>query len=178
MPRHPPCALKNLPHDHRTHRPTTTTTGPLPRGKDPLPAALGGDQSRTQAPQPPPRRPKTTPATAAAPVLKMLASTIQFSNNNPHTPHSRAGATTIRPSPPPAGRREPKTQHHPPRTHHPSTTAPARGPAAQEPVRPGRGLLSQDPTVRHGPLLHRYVPHRSTTTTTTGTTRKPAVSGY
>jgi len=117
--------------------------------------------------------PPKGPPSAAAPVLKMLASTIQFSNNNPHTPHSRAGVTTTRPSPPPAGRREPKTHHHPPRTHHPSTTAPARGPAAQEPVRPGRGLLSQDPTVRHGPLLHRYVPHRSTTTTTTGATRIP-----
>ena len=39
MPRHPPCALKNLPHDHRTHRPATTGGNP--------PQLTGGDQSRT-----------------------------------------------------------------------------------------------------------------------------------
>jgi hypothetical protein len=117
MPRHPPCALKNLPHDHRTHRPTTTTTGPLPPGEGPA-ARSTGRRSITNSGTTTNRHPPKGPPSAVAPVLKMLASTIQFSNNNPHTPHSRAEVTTIRPSPPPAGRREPKTSHHPPRTHH------------------------------------------------------------
>ena len=63
----------------------------------------------------------------------MLASTIQFSNNNPHTLHT----DDLRPPKgprPPAGRRE--TRHNTP-----TTQAKTRG----------RGLLSQDPIVHHGP---------------------------
>lgn len=80
------------------HTDTTTTTPPEGARQQYL-----GDQSRTlpHTPTPPPKgqRGKHTG------VLKMLASTIQFSNNNPHTPHNRWGPVED-------SLREPSTHHH------------------------------------------------------------------
>jgi hypothetical protein len=126
MPRHPPCALKNLPHDHRTHRYHHHHT---PQGGT---AAVSRRSITNTAPQPTRHTPRkgSDARLLAAPVLKMLASTIQFSNNNPHTLHT-GGSTPAKGTRPPAGRREPRH----------NTPTPTRG----------RGLLSQDPIVRHGP---------------------------
>ncbi len=176
MPRHPPCALKNLPHDHRTHRPATTTStappAPPPEGSstsatDAL-AVPGGDQSRTPRTTP---RPTTEAATQGhgTGVLKMLASTIQFSNNNPHTPHpgvlggprTPKGTSTRPPHRWSAGTISEPTHPRtpPPGHHHPH----GRGRQQHRQRQSTRTLLSQDPTVRHGPHPHRHGPHRSTT---------------
>lgn len=69
------------------HTDTTTTT---PQGAR---QRYLGDQSRTRHHNPPdhhllPSREEAAAQIIAAPVLKMLASTIQFSNNNPHTLHT------------------------------------------------------------------------------------------
>ena len=57
MPRHPPCALKNLPHDHRTHRYHHHHTPERARQR------YLGDQSRTRHHNPP----DTPPAKGATP---------------------------------------------------------------------------------------------------------------
>ena len=83
----------------------------------------------------------------------MLASTIQFSNNNPHTLHT--GGSTPYEGDTTTGR-TPGTQ-----TQHP------------HPHQRGRGLLSQDPIVRHGPhpppdrSLFHHPHHRNPTGSTT-----------
>ena len=68
-----------------TEHTDTTTTTPHKEARQ----RYLGDQSRTRhhnPPDTPPERGATR--IIAAPVLKMLASTIQFSNNNPHTLHT------------------------------------------------------------------------------------------
>ena len=67
MPRHPPCALHSLSQQRQnnTHQPTPQSQG----------------RRQTQLAQPPPRREGIGLAT------KMLASTMQISNNNPTNPH-------------------------------------------------------------------------------------------
>jgi hypothetical protein len=115
-----------------------------------------GDQSRTRHHNPPDTPPdpcekEEAVRIIAAPVLKMLASTIQFSNNNPHTLHT--GGNTPYEGDTTTGR-TPGTQ-----TQHP------------HPHQRGRGLLSQDPIVRHGP--HPPPDRFSSTTHTIGTPQGP-----
>jgi hypothetical protein len=146
MPRHPPCALKNLPHDHRTHRYHHHHT---PQGGT---AAVSRRSITNTAPQPTGHTPRkgSDARLLAAPVLKMLASTIQFSNNNPHTLHT-GGSTPGR------------GHDHRQDAGNPDTTPP--------PPPGGRGLLSQDPIVRHGP--HPPPDRFSSTTHTGGTPQGP-----
>ena len=108
MPRHPPCALKNL-------------------------------------------------------TTKMLASTVQFSNNKPKTTHTRQHQ---HPSPPPSGKHGPVYRHArpgrntetptPTHPHQPSTPQPGSNQTSTD--RQMRGLLFQDPTV-----YQRVVSHQSFT---------------
>ena len=146
MPRHPPCALKNLPHDHRTHRYHHHHT---PRGT----AAVSRRSITNTAPQPTRHTPRegSDARLPAAPVLKMLASTIQFSNNNPHTLHT--GGNTPR-----------KGHDHRQDAGNLRHNTPT-------PHQRGRGLLSQDPIVRHGP--HPPPDRFSSTTHTGGTPQGP-----
>jgi hypothetical protein len=146
MPRHPPCALKNLPHDHRTHRYHHHHT---PQGGT---AAVSRRSITNTAPQPTRHTPRkgSDARLLAAPVLKMLASTIQFSNNNPHTLHT-GGSTPGR------------GHDHRQDAGNPDTTPP--------PPPGGRGLLSQDPIVRHGP--HPPPDRFSSTTHPGGTPQGP-----
>ena len=149
MPRHPPCALKNLPHDHRTHRYHHHHT---PTGHGSGISAINHEHgTTTHQTHPRPLREEEAVRLPAAPVLKMLASTIQFSNNNPHTLHT--GGSTPYEGDTTTGR-TPGTQ-----TQHP------------HPHQRGRGLLSQDPIVRHGP--HPPPDRFSSTTHTGGTPQGP-----
>jgi hypothetical protein len=161
MPRHPPCALKNLPHDHRTHRYHHHHT---PQGGT---AAVSRRSITNTAPQPTRHTPpdpcekEEAVRIIAAPVLKMLASTIQFSNNNPHTLHT-------------GGQRPPEKDHdHRQDAGNPDTTPPTtRGKTR------GRGLLSQDPIVRHGPHPPTGTGSRSTADTTHEPKGSPRCSRY
>lgn len=119
MPRHPPCALKNLTITH------TTNTNPKGPATNPQKGPANGHARYTK--------------------FKMLASTMQFSNNNPsqhptHTPHGSTGRhaqENQKPQQPHPTRNKPHTAKKP-RPCNPSTSR----------IQP---LLPQDPTVCHTP---------------------------
>jgi len=96
---------------------------------------------------------------AAAPVLKMLASTIQFSNNNPHTPHTGRISSAAHPR-----RGAPGTSDNTPHHRPPPPGPPRRGTTGD------RDREEEGPVVS-GPNSAPWTPpppdgtHRSTTTT-------------
>ena len=176
MPRHPPYALENLPHDHRTHRPTThpghhhntsPTTGEGPQQHhDRQPAAITNHENVPH--HPPPRRAGTS--TASSRCSRPLYSS-QTTTHTPHTEwdttagHLPARGKRTRTAAPPqgAGTNRNTTPPHPyrPAGERPRNT---RDPHRQH-SKSMKGLLSQDPTVRQGPHQHQQHDQRSTTPT-------------
>ena len=150
MPRHPPCALKNLPHDHRTHRYHHHHT---PTGYGSGISAINHEHgTTTHQTHPQPLREEEAVRLPAAPVLKMLASTIQFSNNNPHTLHT--GGCTPR-----------KGHDHRQDAGNPDTTPPpppkGTGPVVSGPNSAPRTTPTTGPVLFHHP--HRRNPTGPTT---------------
>ena len=148
MPRHPPCALKNLPHDHRTHRYHHHHT---PRGT----AAVSRRSITNTAPQPTRHTPdpcgKRKPSGCLRHLFLRCSRPLYSSQTTTRTPRTLVAAPPERDT---TTGRTPGTQ-----TQHP------------HPHQRGRGLLSQDPIVRHGP--HPPPDQLSSTTHTGGTPQGP-----
>ena len=99
MPRHPPCALVNL----TTNRSSKSTSTNRENHKEPHPRAwIQGLPSKKLLCTAPHTRPDQTADTRLRHPYKMLASTMQFPNNNPVAPATRAPGPksgTARPRP-------------------------------------------------------------------------------
>ncbi len=135
MPRHPPCALKNLPHDHRTHRPTTTTTGPLPPGEGPA-ARSTGRRSITNLRHHNPRRDaRRRPQRLLRHQFLRCSRPLYSSQTTTHTPHTHG--REFRPSGRHRRRRGAGNQRHL-TTHHEPTTPPTTAPRTGDQQRRNR----------------------------------------
>ena len=168
MPRHPPCALKNLPHDHRTHRPAGNHpphTPHHPQGQHDKhdrhhpPAAINHELSH-------PTHDPTGPHTGRA--FLRCSRPLYSSQTTTHTPHTQAGAATRTP-PAPRGAGN-QRQHPPPVQHRDIPPPPPHTGRAAAAIRHGSCTGNEGPVVS-GPNSAPWTSpppdgtHRSTTTT-------------
>ena len=134
MPRHPPCALVNL----TTNRSSKSTSTNRENHKEPHPRAwIQGLPSKKLLCTAPHTRPDQTADTRLRHPYKMLASTMQFPNNNPVAPTTRAPG--------------PKSWNCAAAAMRGTTETTSTRNTAHLRARAPRVLLPQDPTVRQGP---------------------------
>ncbi len=93
MPRHPPCALKNLPHDHRTHRYHHHHTKRCGSGL----SAINHEHGTTTTPGTPfdPYETRTTPGPLRHPFLR-CSRPLYSSQTTTRTPHTLVAAAPHR----------------------------------------------------------------------------------